>query len=209
MTEYRLATAEMLKPQVKWKAADGSIQLLRAERAKRTNGVWTFYHAAQFSQADDAAPLVPALMTNELAMPEFDETPRQIRSEIKISSYQSLRRNRSSDIPLTDIFAYLRLHPNLPPADSGWLFTKFHGRLAAPWTCLVVVLIAIPFGAATGRRNLFFGVAGSIFICFAFFVIQQVSLALGSGGYLPAWLAAWLPNLIFGALGLILMLRVR
>lgn len=207
--EYHLATAEMFKPQVSWYAADGSIQLLRADRAAHTNGVWTFYNAAEYSQADASAPLVPSLLTNVLAMPEFDETPKQIRSEIKISSYQSLRRNRSSDIPLTDIFAYLRLHPNLPPTDSGWLFTKFHGRIAVPWTCLVVVLIAIPFGAATGRRNLFVGVAGSIFICFGFFVIQQVSLALGSGGYLPAWLAAWLPNLIFGALGLVLMMRVR
>ncbi len=207
--EYRLATAEMFKPQVNWYAADGSIQLLRADRAVRTNGVWTFYNAAEYSQADAGAPLVPSLLTNVLAMPEFDETPNQIRSEIMISSYQSLKKNRSSDIPLTDIFAYLRLHPNLPAADSGWLFTKFHGRLAAPWTCLVVVLIAIPFGAATGRRNLFVGVAGSIFICFGYFVIQQIGLALGSGGYLPAWLAAWLPNLIFGALGLALMMRVR
>jgi lipopolysaccharide export system permease protein len=207
--EYHLATAEMFKPQVNWHAADGSIQLLRADRAMLTNGVWTFYNAAEYSQADASAPLVPSLLTNVLAMPEFDETPKQIRSEIKISSYQSLRKNRSSDIPLTDIFAYLRLHPNLPPADSDWLFTKFYGRIAAPWTCLVVVLIAIPFGAATGRRNLFVGVAGSIFICFGFFVIQQVGLALGSGGYLPAWLAAWLPNLIFGALGLGLMMRVR
>jgi lipopolysaccharide export system permease protein len=209
MSEYRLATSEMFKPQVSWYAPDGSIELLRADRAVHMNGVWVFYGAAEYSQANASAPLIPSLLTNELAMPAFDETPRQIRSEIKISSYQSLKRNRSSDIPLTDIFAYLRLHPNLPPADSGWLFTKFYGRLAAPWTCLVVVLIAIPFGASTGRRNLFVGVAGSIFICFAFFVIQQVSLALGSGGYLPAWLAAWLPNLIFGALGLVLLLRVR
>ena len=207
--EYHLATAEMFKPQVSWYAPDGSIQLLRADRADRTNGTWTFYNVTEYSQADAGAPLVPSLATNALAMPDFDETPRQIRSEIKISSFQSLRKNRSSDIPLTDIFAYLRLHPNLPPKDSGWLFTKFYGRLAAPWTCLVVVLIAIPFGAATGRRNLFVGVAGSIFICFGFFVLQQVSLALGSGGYLPAWLAAWLPNLIFGALGLVLMLRLR
>ena len=207
--EYRVATAEMFRPQVSWYAPDGSIQLLRADRAIRTNGVWTFYNAAEYSQANDTAPLVPSLLTNVLAMPDFDETPRQIRSEIKISSYQSLKRNRSSDIPLADIFAYLRLHPNLPAADSGWLFTKFYGRLAAPWTCLVVVLIAIPFGAATGRRNLFFGVAGSIFICFAFFVVQQVGLALGTGGYLPAWLAAWLPNVLFGALGLALVARAQ
>ena len=155
--EYRLTTAEMLKPQVKWISSDGSIQLLRADHAIRTNGVWTFYKVAEYSQANDGAPVIPSLVTNLLAMPEFDETPGQIRSEIKISSRQSqsLRRARSSDIPLADILAYLRLHPNLPPSDSGWLFTKFHGRIAAPWTCLVVVMIAIPFGAATGRRNLF------------------------------------------------------
>jgi lipopolysaccharide export system permease protein len=209
ISEYRLATTEMFQPQVKWESSDGSIRLLRSDRAVHTNGVWTFFNAAEYSQADNAAPLVPALMTNVLAMPEFDETPKQILSEIKISSYQSLKKNRSSDIPLTDIFAYLRLHPNLPPADSGWLFTKFYGRLAAPWTCLVVVLIAIPFGAATGRRNLFVGVAGSIFLCFGYFVVQQIGLALGTGGYVAAWLAAWLPNLIFGALGLVLTLRVR
>jgi lipopolysaccharide export system permease protein len=209
ISEYDVATTEMLKPKVSWYVPGGAIQQLWADRAVYTNGVWTFYNAAEYSQANATAPLVPSLLTNVLVMPEFDETPRQIRSEIKISSYESMRRNRSSDIPLSDIFAYLRLHPDLSPADSAWLFTKFHGRLAAPWTCLVVVLIAIPFGAATGRRNLFVGVAGSIFICFAFFVIQQVSLALGTGGYLPAWLAAWLPNLMFGAIGLVLIVRVR
>jgi lipopolysaccharide export system permease protein len=207
--EYRVKTREMLKPQVNGILPDGSIYRLYADRAVRTNGVWTFFNVAEYSQADATAQLVPSLQTNELTMPEFDETPRQILSEIKISSYQGLKKTRSSDIPLADILAYLRLHPNLSRADSSWLFTKFYGRLAAPWTCLVVVLIAIPFGAATGRRNLFVGVAGSIFICFAYFVIQQIGLALGQGSYLPAWLAAWLPNLIFGALGLALMIRVR
>ena len=86
---------------------------------------------------------------------------------------------------------------------------ELHGRLAMPWTCFVVMLIAIPFGVAAGQRNLFVGVAGSIFICFTFFVLQQVGLALGTGGYLPAWLAAWLPNLVFGAAGLFLIARVR
>jgi lipopolysaccharide export system permease protein len=89
------------------------------------------------------------------------------------------------------------------------LLTEFYSRLAAPWTCLVVVLIAIAFGTPPGRRNPFFGVAGSIFICFGYFVIEQASLPMGASGYLPAWLAAWLPNIIFGATGLWLTSRVR
>jgi lipopolysaccharide export system permease protein len=71
------------------------------------------------------------------------------------------------------------------------------------------VLIALPFGAPSGRRNVFVGVAGSIFICFAYFVLQQVSLALGTGGYLPPWLAAWLPNALFATGAILLIRRVR
>jgi lipopolysaccharide export system permease protein len=209
--EYDKKNAEMLRLQVDWTLPDGSSRRLYADRVIRTNGVWTFFNAREFSLAGASAPLLPSWQTNVLAMPEFDETPDEIESEIKINSYQNFRTSRKADIPLADIFAYLRLHPNLSRADARWLFTKFYGRLAAPWTCLVVVLIAIPFGAASGRRNLFFGVAGSIFICFSFFVIQSISLAVGSApnGHLPAWLAAWLPNLIFGAMGLILTARVR
>ncbi len=66
--------------------------------------------------------------------------------------------------------------------------------------CLPIVCAAVYWSWPT----LYIGVIG-----FAFFVLQKVSLALGSGGYLPAWLAAWLPNLIFGVLGLALLLRVR
>ena len=142
-------------------------------------------------------------------MPEFDETPKQILSSIKMSDSQTLRGSRSADIPLRDLREYLKLHPDLPAEDAAALRTKYYGRLAAPWTCLVVVLMAIPFGAQSGRRNLFFGVAGSIFICFAYFVLQQVSLAFGMNGHLAPWLAAWLPNFAFAAAGTILILRTR
>jgi lipopolysaccharide export system permease protein len=209
ISEYFLKTHEMLKPKVSWRLPDNSIQVLHADRAIRTNGVWTFFNAAEYSQTGTGAPLVPTLQTNELAMPQFDETPRQIQSEIKMSASESIRNSRRADIPLADIFAYLNLHPNPSPEKSAQLFTKLQGRLSMPWTCLVVVFVAIPFGAASGRRNLFVGVAGSIFICFAYFVIQQFAMPLGAHGYLPPWLAAWLPNMVFGVLGLALMVRVR
>ena len=110
---------------------------------------------------------------------------------------------------MLEILNYLRLHRSLSRTDASWLYTKLQGRLAAPWTCLVVVLIAIPFGAASGRRNVFVGVASSLVICFMYFVLEQLSLALGTGGYLPPWLAAWLPNMAFGLPGVWMTARVR
>jgi len=208
---YDNRTAEMQNPIVDWGQSDGSRCELRADRAIRVRGGWKFYNVQEFRDSGQTKePLVPFLQTNALAMPEFTETPEEIQSEINISKGMSFHNARRADIALTEIFDYLRLHPRLDnSADRFWLYTKLHGRLAAPWTCLVVVLIAIPFGAASGRRNVFVGVAGSIFICFAYFVLMQLCLALGTRGTLPAWLAAWFPNLVFGLAGLWLTARVR
>ena len=212
-TEYHAKTAEMIGPNVGWFLPDGSWRELTADRAIHTNGVWTFFsNVTEREQASQTAPEIPLLVTNALAMPQFQETPRDIARDIRFGKYERLN-SRKLNIPLAELWGFLKAHSgehsDLSPARASFWRTKFDGRLAEPWTCLVVVLIAIPFGAASGRRNLFFGVTGSIFLCFGFFVIQQFSLAFGSGGYLPAWLAAWLPNLIFAGMGLWLTARVR
>ena len=171
---------------------------LDADRALYTNGFWTFFNVTEFGQT-------LLLTTNVLRMPQFTETPREMKIQWKIGEYERLG-SRKTVVPLLDILNYLRMRSG---ADSPWLQTQLQEHFAAPVTCLVVVLIAIPFGAASGRRNLFFGVAGSIFICFAYIVIQKVSIAFGQGGHLPPWLAVWLPNFLFGTTGIILTSRVR
>ena len=207
--EYHPGTVEMSGSiVVNWVLSDGSVRKLYADSAAYSNPGWTFYNVKEFEQANETAPVVPFVQTNKLVMSDFDETPAEIENEIQMSEYESLH-SRKLNIPLSVLWEYLRRHPNLPSVESAGWWTKFYGRLAEPWTCFVVVLIAIPFGVASGRRNLFVGVAGSVFICFTFFIVQQVGLALGTGGYLPAWLAAWLPNMAFAAAGLLLTMRVR
>lgn len=206
---YDPVRLEMTDPKVDWNLADGTHRELIARRAVWTNGAWTFSGVLENTYAPDGALTNRWLPTNEVVRAEFTETPEIIQSEIKISRRLGTRLGKRADLPLTEILDYLRLHPELTPSDAAWLHTRLHTRLAEPWRCLVVVLIALPFGAASGRRNVFVGVASSIVIGFAYFVLQQMSAALGSGGHLPPWLAAWAPNLLFSALGIGLILRVR
>ena len=212
ISQYNSDTSEMLRPEVVWQLTDGSSRWLLADRAAQVDGIWVFSNVQEYIElANTNAMLVPVFKTNTLAMPEFTETPEQIRSEIRLAPYMAsiVRGMKKSDIPINEILNYLRLHPNPRRADRDWLYTKLHGRLAAPWTCMVVVLIAIPFGAASGRRNVFVGVAMSIGICFAYFVLQQIGLTAGTAGWLPPWLAAWLPNIAFGSAGAWMTSRVR
>jgi lipopolysaccharide export system permease protein len=210
---YNTETGEMIKPVVRWAVEDGSSRWLSADRALWTNGLWTFYNASEFD--DDprkAAYLVPLIITNVLMMPGFIETPAEIRSELKLTEVLAPRLKRDagrSEFPIRDILNYLRFHPEPKSSTAAKLYTDLHGRLAFPWTCLVVVLIAIPFGAAQGRRNVFVGVASSLSICVSYFVVQQLGLVFGSIGWVAPWLGAWLPNLSFGVAGLFLTMRVR
>ncbi len=206
---YNTGTAEMQGPLVIWTQPDGSDLWIRAKRAVRMNEVWTFYEVEASKKAAQATETAPYLKTNVMAFPGFSETPEQIKSEIKIASVKDLRNARKSDLSIREIIDYLRLHPDLLRADAYWLYTKLYGRLAAPWTCLVVVVIAIPFGAVSGRRNVYVGVASSLLIFLAYYVLQQLGLSFGTVGWVSPWLAAWLPNLVFGIAGVCLTARVR
>lgn len=186
---------------------DGSRVKFTAARGWRETNTWVFTNVHIGNSAPGGME-TGSRQYATLAVPEFTETPEQIRSEIKMKRINNLKEVRRAQLSVKEILDYQRLHPGGTRQDS-MLETKLHGRLAAPWTCLVVVVIALPFGAASGRRNVVVGVASSILICFVYFMLCQLALALGVGEILPGWLAAWAPNVLFAAAGIALTLRVR
>jgi lipopolysaccharide export system permease protein len=208
---YNQVTGEMIQAHVEWRLPDGTWRSIFADRAVRTNGVWTFYHVHEFKTTTRTNSLpVPMPQMNVLEIPEFSEQTEEINSEISIRDrYGHQARTHKADVPITVILNCLRLNPHPQESLRSWLYTKLHGRFAGPCTCLVVVLIAVPFASGTGRRNVFVGVAASISIFFVYYLLQQLGFALGEAGSLPPWLGAWMPNLVFGAAGLCMMARVR
>jgi lipopolysaccharide export system permease protein len=207
--EYDTGSTVLVNPNVTWTLPDGAWRALQAAQATWSGGVWVFSNATLFAQSGPNGSLTPMMTTNRYVAAEFAESPMEIWSNIKMSDSQTLRGSREADIPLKDLREYLQLNRNLANGDLGALLTKYYGRLAAPWTCVVVVLIAIPFGAQSGRRNLFFGVAGSIAICFTYFILEQIGMTIGMAGQMNPFLAAWLPNLFFAVLGSVMILRTR
>lgn len=206
ISAYNVETAEMRRLHLEWRLPTGERREFHAESGLYTNNVWHFYDVQGMLYTP--GEIVPArFQTNHLSLLELTETPQQIKSEIKINSIGGIKGLRGATLSLSEIMEYQRWHPKAR-SEAKWS-TKFQSRLAAPFTCLVVVLIAMPFGAASGRRNVMAGVASSIFICFAYFVVQRLAEALGMKGWLPPLLAGWLPNILFSALGTFLTLRVR
>lgn len=85
-----------------------------------------------------------------------------------------------------------------------------HSRLATPFACLIMAFLAIPFALQKSRNvNLALGISISVLIGISFFIIQSTLIALGYSAVLPPLVAAWAANLIFGLLGLFLILSTR
>lgn len=142
-----------------------------------------------------------------MVIDELTETPEQIESEIRVNGASLKLLAKRPVLPIRTMLDYRRLHPDLQPPLKTYLSTQLHSRVAYPWTCLVVVMIALPCGSATGRRNTFWGVASSVLIFFSFLILAKISMALGVKGLLPAWIAAWTPNLVFAGFGILWTLK--
>jgi LPS export ABC transporter permease LptG/LPS export ABC transporter permease LptF len=86
---------------------------------------------------------------------------------------------------------------------------KLQRKLAFPFVTIIMTLLAVPFAVTTGRRGAMYGIGIGIALSIAYWVILQVAGAIGEGGVLTPLLAAWAPNLVFGAAALYMVLTVR
>lgn len=82
-------------------------------------------------------------------------------------------------------------------------------KVAFPFVTVIVTMLAIPFGLTTGRRGALVGVGLGIVLAIVYIVALSLFGALGEGGMLSPVLAAWAPNILFGAAAIYLILTVR
>ena len=82
-------------------------------------------------------------------------------------------------------------------------------KVSFPFVTIVMTLIAVPFAVTTGRRGAMYGIGVGIVLAILYWVAISLFAALGTGGLVTPTLAAWAPNLLFGAGAGYLLLTVR
>jgi len=92
--------------------------------------------------------------------------------------------------------------------DVAKLKVQLHRKLAFPLVGVIMTLLGIPFSFVVARRGALYGIGISIVIGIVYWAFLGIFEALGNNAALPATLAAWAPNLIFGSAGLYLLLTL-
>jgi LPS export ABC transporter permease LptG/LPS export ABC transporter permease LptF len=86
---------------------------------------------------------------------------------------------------------------------------ELYRKIAFPFVTLVMTFIAVPFAVTTGRRGAMYGIGVGIVLALVYWTMISVFAAFGAGGLISPLLAAWAPNLLFGAAAVCLLLTVR
>ncbi|MBD3413576.1 MAG: LPS export ABC transporter permease LptG [Candidatus Aminicenantes bacterium] len=84
-----------------------------------------------------------------------------------------------------------------------------HNKISFPLASFVVVLLGIPFAFSMGKRGTLVGIGISFIIAIIYWGAIGIFKSLGYAGYMSPFFGAWGPNLIFGLLGIYLILNLR
>lgn len=85
------------------------------------------------------------------------------------------------------------------------LLVDYHLKLSMPLAALIFILIGTPLSLSS-KDSRAASIIFTIIVVFSYYLILSISQSFGKNSRIPPLLAAWLPNITFGLLGIILLI---
>lgn len=109
---------------------------------------------------------------------------------------------------------YLELQDYIQGLQQGGfevdhLKTDLYKKFSFPVVSFIMSILGVPFALTIGRRGALHGIAIGVFLGIIYWGAFGVFGIFGTNGLLSPVLAAWGPNILFGAGSFLLLLRVR
>jgi lipopolysaccharide export system permease protein len=82
-------------------------------------------------------------------------------------------------------------------------------RISIPVATLIIILFGMPLATNSKRGGTAYGIGISLGTTLLYLLMFKVAAGFGAGGAIPPLWAAWLPNVLFLAMGLVLYSKVR
>jgi lipopolysaccharide export system permease protein len=93
--------------------------------------------------------------------------------------------------------------------NANKLLVKREQKIALPVATLIIILFGTPLATSAKRGGSAYGIGVSLGSTMLYLLLLKISAGFGAGNALPPLWAAWLPNIIFLVVGVVLLRRVR
>jgi lipopolysaccharide export system permease protein len=163
------------------------------------DGHWTFHQVLIYDYTLPVSDPASLVKTDLMESSDFKEAPSQLVAVFK----------KTKRIPTADLLLNLKHGTHLSERQRYLFSTEFHTRISFPMANFVVFLIGIPFGIIRQRHSAFLAIANALLYVVIYMALSYFLASVAERGRLYPIIAAWLPNLLFGAIGLYHIRQIR
>jgi lipopolysaccharide export system permease protein len=178
---------------IQYNRNDVPTQIVFADRAEFTADKWVLENASFYRFNPDGTIITEPQVAQQQV--ELYEKPTDIVKRLNSDDPESMSRAEIAQVVKSG---------QLTPAETRKYVTTYQEKLAQPFACFVFVLIAIPYGLRAARSgggtSVGFGLA--VAIVFVYYIVLTVFSFISEAYINLALLWAWVPNIIFTAIGL-------
>lgn len=192
-TSYEKNTQALLHVTlIQYDRNDVATQIVFADRAEFAADKWVLENASLYRFNPDGTLISEPQVAQQQV--ELGEKPTDIVKRLSQNDPENLSRAEIADIVRSG---------QLTQTEQRKYITTYQEKLAQPFACFVFVLIAIPYGMRAARSgggtSVGFGVA--VLIVFVYYIVLTVCSYVSESLVGLAWFWAWLPNIVFTAIG--------
>jgi len=164
-----------------------------------TQGHWVFLDGRELLLDPETGDPLRSLRFEERTLEDFNEDPSLMLGLHK----------KPSELSLLELN---RIIEAIPPEENPAIHAyevRYYSLLAAPFSCLVVVGLAVPFAVAGVRTSPMIGVSKCMGFFAVFYLLISIAAILGEREIIPTVVAAWLPNVVMFLLAVRLFRKAR
>lgn len=161
-------------------------QLIRVENAERAvwqHDQWVMYEGT-VSELSPEGRVEPTRLFAEQPLP-IKQNPESISREQKDPEDMTIQELRKHIVALKQSFVTASAYE-----------VELYQRLTIPLASFVFAMIGTPLGLSPQRTSSSIGLGLSIIIIFIYYILLTISTALGKGGMVNPFVAAWIPDIV-------------
>jgi lipopolysaccharide export system permease protein len=172
------------------------VHRIDASVAEWQDGKWVFRDGYLRRFRDDGPPRVEAF--RERTFEEIRERPQDFLQVV----------GEPDEMTLGELRDHAR-RTESGGGDPTRLVVETQARWSFPFASFVVILLGAPLAGAIRRGGHALGFGLALLVGFGYYILLRVGQTYGLNGTMPPWLAAWLPNAVFVAAGLVGLWKTR
>lgn len=161
------------------------------------------------SRPDTSSYAVPHGKNATNRIEKYQPFDKLFRLDLKIKPEAlTQRQKKPEEMGYFELADYVKIKKR-----SGQLVAKestdLNLKISFPLVNFIIILFGAPIAANPKRSGLAIGFAISLFIAFVYYTLIRMGQSFGYSEKLPPLLAAWVTNILFAILGVILLVKAK